>query len=104
MSQRDTLKSSAGMPTNGHGADLAVAQSGDHEVDLLLSEIDERIANQGGAAAVDHIDSMSIPLDEVPLRSGPSTQFPEDAVSDYPAQADVEIDRSQADGHQAALG
>jgi twitching motility protein PilJ len=105
MSQHDTLKSSARMPTNGRGADLAVAHSGDHEVDLLLSEIDERIANKGGAAAVDHIDSMSIPLDALPLNGGPSTQSPDDAVSDYPPQAEEEADRTEpGQGHQAALG
>ena len=104
MSQHDTLKSSAGMPAPGHGADLAVARSGDHEVDLLLSEIDERIASKGGAAAVDHIDSMSIPLDAMPTNGGPLTQALDDAPSDY-SQADEEADRTLAqEGHQTALG
>lgn len=47
MSQHDTLKSSAGKPADSHGA----APSGDHEVDLLLSEIDQRLAKGGPSDA-----------------------------------------------------
>jgi twitching motility protein PilJ len=105
MSQHDTLKSSAGMSAHGHGADLAVARSGDHEVDLLLSEIDERIASKGGAAAVDHIDSMSIPLDEMRRNGGPETQAPDESPSDYPSQPGDGADRAgMGAGHQTALG
>jgi len=95
MSQHDTLKSPAGLPveaTGASGAALAAAQSGDHEVDLLLSEIDERLANQASAARIGDLTSASIPLD-----GGPSTH-PQN-------NAGIES-RSFPDdgGHQAALG
>ncbi len=79
MSQHDTLKSSAGTPADSHGA----APSGDHEVDLLLSEIDQRLAKG--------------PSDGVAARSdaGPSTH----------AHADAGPDTDFDDGaHQTALG
>lgn len=100
MSQHDTLKSSAGLPVEAPGAGgaaVAAPQSGDHEVDLLLSEIDERLASHGSAARIGDIDSMAIPLDSIALDSGPSTQAPREA--DFESQP-LPLDG----GHQAALG
>src|SRR5918912_3310943 len=49
MSQQNTLKSSgrASVDLNGgDGAAIAMSHSGDREVDLLLNEIDERLAQR----------------------------------------------------------
>ena len=82
MSQHDTLKSSAGTPADSHGA----AQSGDHEVDLLLSEIDQRLAkgpSDGAAARSD---------------AGPSTHAHADAGPD------TDFGDAADGAHQTALG
>ncbi|WP_414654509.1 methyl-accepting chemotaxis protein [Ideonella sp.] len=83
MSQHDTLKSSAGKPADSHGA----APSGDHEVDLLLSEIDQRLAKggpSGGAARGSD--------------AGPSTHAHADAGPD------TDIGDAADGAHQTALG
>jgi len=82
MSQHDTLKSSAGKPADSHGA----AHSGDHEVDLLLSEIDQRLAKGPSDGAASRSDA------------GPSTHAHADAGPD------TDFGGAADGAHQTALG
>lgn len=82
MSQHDTLKSSAGKPADSHGA----APSGDHEVDLLLSEIDQRLAKAPSDGAAARSDA------------GPSTHAHADAGPD------TDFGDAADGAHQTALG
>ncbi|HEV8691288.1 MAG TPA: methyl-accepting chemotaxis protein [Ideonella sp.] len=98
MSQHDTLKSSAGTsadPNGGDGAALAANHSGDREVDLLLSEIDERLAQRNSvlpADAEESVMTMERPADD----TGPATH----AHSELEPPPEVPDDGA----HQAALG
>ncbi len=106
MNLNDSPKSSAGEGADLQGAGLAVTpSSGDREVDLLLSEIDERLANQASTPVADAFDSMSIPLDEMPLAAAVSAGYtpPMSGPSTLPPQ-DPPVDVFSADTHQAALG
>ncbi|MFO1337447.1 MAG: methyl-accepting chemotaxis protein [Burkholderiaceae bacterium] len=99
MSLSDPLKSAAGASAPQASPADQVGRTGDHEVDLLLSEIDQRLAGQGSAAP-----------------AGPDTDFgdPPDSVIELNAMADAgpttraETDMDLAAGgdeqHQAALG
>ncbi|MEK8031918.1 methyl-accepting chemotaxis protein [Ideonella sp. DXS29W] len=85
MSQHDPLKSSAGTLADSHGA----APSGDHEVDLLLNEIDQRLAKGGGRSQDGAVTRSG--------EAGPSTHAHADGGHDS--------DLRDPDGaHQTALG
>ena len=99
MSQHDPQKNSAGMSADrngGDGAALAVNRSGDREVDLLLSEIDERLAQRNSVLPGDEQDSI-MTLDRPLGDTGPATHSHGDLEPPPEEPGD--------DGaHQAALG
>src|SRR5262245_47057281 len=85
MSQHDTPKSFAGT-----SADLNAG--GDHEVDLLLNEIDQRLAQRDSALPADAGDSV-MTLERPSNDGGPAT-YANSMLSDEPVGG----------AHQVALG
>lgn len=104
MSQQDTFKSSSAS-ANPHGAAGAATpghHSGDHEVDLLLSEIDERLA-QGGTLPADDSDALQAVLDGRLSDAGPVTHADDDLDTDA-GRNQMSILPLDAGDHQTALG
>jgi twitching motility protein PilJ len=98
MSQHDTLKSTS---DTGHGVAAPVNHSGDHEVDLLLSEIDERLAHGGALPASAAADTTDDVLQSMfSSREGDIPSVPGDEL-DSGANT---IAASDPGDHQTALG
>ena len=99
MSLSDPLKSAAGASAQQASPADHVGRTGDHEVDLLLSEIDQRLAGQGSASNAGPDTDFGDPPDSVielnaMADDGPTTR----------AGADMDLGAGGDEQHQAALG